>query len=115
LKNNVPDKQNETYSSKVVVQRLGEITIPVEVLIHFDNGEEKLESWDGKARTFDFSYTSNHKIIWAKIDPENKILMDVNLSNNSLTLEPETNPIWKYTLKFLFWVQNIMQTVSFFA
>ncbi len=107
--------KTKIYKSKVVLNRLGEICLPIDVLIKFDNGDEVHEIWDGKARSFDFSYQKPAKIVWAKVDPENKILMDVNLMNNSLTLEPKKSTAWKFALKFLFMLQNLMQSFSIFS
>jgi hypothetical protein len=55
------------------------------------------------------------KIVSAQIDPANKILMDVNLANNSKQDAPNTNPFWKYMVKFLFWMQNIIQSIVWFV
>jgi len=103
------------YSNKVVLKREGEMVLPVEVLIHFEDGQEIVKEWDGIDRTFEFKFLSNSKIAWAKIDPDNKIQMDVDVANNSVTLKQDTNPIWKYTVKFLFWLQNIIQSVVWFV
>ncbi len=103
------------YETKVILKREGELILPVEVLIHFEDGQEITKEWDGKSRTIEFRFLSNSKIEWAQIDPENKILLDVDPANNSITLKPETNPIWKYTVKFLFWLQNIIQSVVWFV
>jgi len=110
-------KQDSTkkYESKVILKRDGEVVMPVEVLIHFEDGQEITKTWSGAERTFEFKFYTNSKIAWAQIDPENKILIDVNLANNSLKLKPDTLPIWKYTVKFLFWIQNIIQTAVWFA
>jgi len=102
------------YSSKVIVRRLGEVIIPVEVLVHFNDGTEELEYWDGKDRAYEFNFEGPRKVVWAKIDPDKKILLDVNFINNSRTLKPERAVIWKYTLKVLFWIQNIMQSFVLF-
>ncbi|MFC2125692.1 M1 family metallopeptidase [Bacteroidota bacterium] len=102
------------YNSKVIVHRLGEIKMPVEVLVHFDDGTEKLESWNGKDRSFEYIYTGQRKVVWAHVDPEKKIYIDSNFINNSRTVEPERAVIWKYTFKILFWIQNIMQSFVLF-
>ncbi len=103
------------YKSKVILNRLGEVYVPVDVLVKFDNGDEIRESWDGKARSIDFSYERPAKMLWAKVDPDNKILIDVNLMNNSLTTEPKSSTAWKMALKFLFVLQNMMQSFSIFS
>lgn len=107
--------ENIIYESKVIIHRLGEVFMPVEVLIHFDNGEEILEKWDGKSRTKEFAYERPEKIVWAQIDPEKKIMIDIDFHNNSLTTKPKRAVIWKYTLKFLFLLQNTMQTFVIFT
>ena len=106
---------SKMYTSKVILNRIGEVIIPVEILVHFNNGKEITKTWDGKARSFELKFKSAAKIEWAKIDPENKILMDVNLLNNSFTLKQDEKPIWKYTVKFLFWLQNIIQSIVWFV
>jgi hypothetical protein len=99
---------DSVFRSVVELERLGGLKLPVEVLVHFSNGEEVRESWDGISRTKDFSYTGERKIEWVKIDPENKILMDVNQVNNSKTTTPDGKPVKRITsvlfilLQFLF-------------
>jgi hypothetical protein len=63
------------YRSRVTVERLGEMTLPVEVLVHFENGREVRETWDGQARTRSFSYEGKSKVAWAQVDPQNKLLL----------------------------------------
>lgn len=103
------------YESRVVIVRDGEMIMPVEILIHFNNGKEITKYWDGKARSTEFKFRSVAKVDWAKIDPHNKNLMDVNLANNSYVVRPDDKPAWKYAVKFLFWLQNIIQSVVWFV
>lgn len=104
--------KNIKYKSVVVTHRLGEVKLPIEVLIHFDDGKEILEKWDGQARTYEFKYEEKSKIVWAKIDPNNKIPLDINSVNNSLTAKPESGVFIKYAAKVLFWLENTMLTFS---
>ncbi len=112
---NLDDYDSDMYDSKVILHRLGEVIMPVEILIHFDNGDEMRENWDGKSRTKEFSYERPEQVVWAMIDPEEKIKIDLNMMNNGLTTEPVKAVSWKYAAKFLFILQNIMQTLSLFA
>ena len=104
------DKTN--YESQVVVYRMGEVKLPIEILIHFEDGKEVLENWNGQTRTVEFKYETKSKIVWARVDPNYKIPLDINLVNNSLTTEPESGVFDKYTNKILFWVVNVMLTLS---
>ena len=102
------------YRSKVILNRLGELKFPLDILVRFDNGDEVLENWDGMARSTEFVYKGKRKISSVEIDPKRKIWIDKNFINNSLTLQPERKGIRKYLSQFLFWLQNTMQTLSMF-
>jgi hypothetical protein len=108
-KRNVKDS---LYVSEVQFERAGEVMLPVEVLIHFDNGEEVTENWDGKSRYKDFTYTGARKISWVKIDPEYKITMDVNYVNNSMTNKPDTVPLNRMTNKMIVFLEFLISFIS---
>jgi hypothetical protein len=102
--------------SSVYVQRMGTMVMPVEVLVTFKNGETQTVKWDGRGRCKEFVFTGNSSVVSAHLDPQNKIKCDTDLINNSISYENDSqNPIWKYASKFLFWVENVFQTVFFFA
>jgi hypothetical protein len=107
-------KKASTYDSEILVSRLGEVRMPVDVLVHFNDGKEIREHWDGQARWKKFTYTGPNRAVWAKVDPDNVLAIDINVNNNSKTVEPVTQPIWKYTVKFLYWLQNVLQYSSLF-
>ncbi|MGB2867064.1 MAG: M1 family metallopeptidase [Bacteroidota bacterium] len=102
------------YDGRIVVSRLGEVKMPVDVLVHFDSGKEVRERWDGEARWKDFKYRGTERILWAKVDPDEVLAIDINTINNSKTQVPPTAPVWRYTAKFMFWVQNLLQTAAIF-
>jgi hypothetical protein len=105
--------ENESlYDAMVELERLGEVMLPVEVLIHFRNGEEVAETWDGKSRFKDYKYSGRGMVQWVKIDPEYKIIMDVNYINNSLTLDPDRVPVRRLTDKLTTLLQFLISTIS---
>ncbi len=89
------------YRAIVQVERAGEIMLPVDILVHFENGDEVIENWDGKARYKDYTYEDRGKVEWVKIDPEYKLRMDVNFINNSLTSDPDRIPVRNIMNKLL--------------
>jgi len=97
-----------TYLSRVSVERLGGVTLPVRVLVHFDNGEEEMAEWDGKARYMDFEYTGTRKVTWAKIDPLEEIDLDVNRINNSAAKNNEYKAQRRMADKFIFLMQMMI-------
>ena len=107
-----PTNGKNIYHSKVTIYRLGEVIMPVDILVHFNNDKDTLVSWDGKARTFDIKFDRLEKVVWAKVDPEHKLQIDVNFNNNSYSTEPDTRYRKKYFTKFIFWVENLMTSIS---
>lgn len=103
------ENDEEIFISTVVVQRLGNMTLPMEILVRFEDGKEFLEKWDGIATMTTFSYESTQKIECAEIDPYHKIPLDKNLLNNSFTSKPNLSGVRKYVNEFLFWMQNAME------
>lgn len=107
------DKTKEkVYRNEVVVLRKGELVFPQEVLIVFENGEELRENWDGRDRWKRFVYIKPQRLKFAQLDPENKILLDSNLTNNSLFIKPKKISPLKCALELLFEFQSILSLIS---
>ncbi len=103
------DRSSDTlYISRVSIERLGGIILPVEVLICFDNGEEVLELWEGKESYKDFEYTRNSKVVWAKIDPFDKIDIDIDRINNSWSSVQKFTATRRMANKFVFLMQMMI-------
>jgi len=102
----------EEYRSVAELERAGEVMLPVDVLIHFNNGEEVTEYWKGKSRFRDFEYIGTRKIEWVKIDPEFKIRMDINYINNSMTLNPDHVALKRLTNKLITFMQFLLNFIS---
>ena len=105
------DANAQPKESEVLIYRSGELILPVEVLIRFEDNSERVEHWDGEDRSCTFYYDKYIKEV--VIDPEEKLYLDKNWNNNSRLATPETTGLRKYVNKFMFWVQNAMQTISF--
>lgn len=104
------------YQSSVTVRRWGEAVIPIEVKITFDNDEEILENWDGQSRWFQFDYVKPAKVIKVEVDPDNKLVLDVNHANNSWLREsPAENAARRWAVKWMIWLQSVMEFFAFFS
>ncbi|MFN8240917.1 MAG: hypothetical protein U0X39_09215 [Bacteroidales bacterium] len=87
--------------------------LPLEIAVYFDDGSTVIENWDGKSRTKDFTYTGKRKATRVKIDPEYKIVMDVNYINNSMSLKPDRVPVKRITGKLALMIQFILNIITF--
>jgi hypothetical protein len=104
----------QIYKTEVLLKRLKEIKIPVEVLIELETGEKIKEIWDGQKRWHKIELETKSKIKSATIDPENKIVLDVDVNNNSLTTKPQDSVIFKLCSQYLFWMETLVQWITSF-
>lgn len=96
------------YHSGVDIRRLGNFQFPVEIEIVFDNGEKIREHWDGKDFWKKFRYTKPTKLVSATVDPDRKIPIDLNFTNNSRSVEAHAKGVNKLAIRFLFWMQLLL-------
>jgi hypothetical protein len=105
----VDDTTETMYYSGVNLQRMGEFIFPVELEVRFEDGETIRETWDGKSVWKKFRYTRPSKLVSAEIDPERKVNLDINYTNNSMTVEPRGNGMVKLSARMLFWSQFLLE------
>ena len=101
------------YVSEVSIRRRGEFKMPVEIELHFDDGEVVRENWDGTALWKKYSYEKPAKLVSAAVDPENKLVMDLNYTNNSKSISTHLKGEMKLSVRWLFWVQFLMDQPDF--
>lgn len=102
--------------SEVIVKREGEATAPVDVLIVFEDGEEVKEEWDGKGRWQKFTYERKSPVRYAVVDPDQKIVLDIDYSNNSKVVRDpgfQSVAARKIAARWMFWVQVGFEFSSF--
>jgi hypothetical protein len=99
------------FRTSVIVRRYGEGVFPVEVAVAFDNGERMTEEWSGRERWKLYTYVRSARAVSAQIDPRRVLLLDVNYTNNSRSLEPKgTAASAKWALKWMVWLQDALLT-----
>jgi hypothetical protein len=104
------------YRTTVLVRRYGEAIFPVDVRVTFADGEQVTERWSGEERWKLYSYDKESRARSAVVDPERVLLLDVNYTNNSRTLEPKgRDAAMKWSLRWLVWLQDALLTWGFFV
>jgi hypothetical protein len=98
------------YESQVNIRRLGEFVFPVEALVKFDDGGEVREQWDGRELWKKFTYQKPAKLVYATVDPDKKIWLDINMINNSKTLELNSLGANKLSARWMFWMQFLLDS-----
>jgi hypothetical protein len=101
------------YESGVNVRRLGDFKFPVEVLVTFENGENIRENWDGQDTWKKYRYTKPTKLVAASVDPDRKIPLDINYTNNSKMVDRSVLGVNKLAVRGLFWTQFLLDQPQF--
>jgi hypothetical protein len=102
--------------TSVVVRRFGDGSFPVDVRVTFSNGSSVVERWDGRDRWHAFRYRKPESVARVEVDPNRVLLLDVNYTNNSWTVQPKSSEAaTKWTLRWLMWAEEVLLTYGFFA
>ena len=86
-------RQAAEYASRVVVYRHGLLQFPVDIALGFEDGTKQLRHWDGSGSTFNVDNVGPSRLISVNVDPEQRILLDDDRSNNWLSLEESSAPL----------------------
>jgi len=110
------EDRDAPYETTVVVRRYGEAIFPVDVLVTFEDGESVRTRWDGRDRWTAFRWERPARARSAVVDPERVLLLDIDYTNNSRTLEPRgRQAATKWALRWLVWAQDLLMTYAFFV
>ena len=102
-------RDGDQYRTNVIVRRYGEALFPVDLLVTFANGERITEHWNGTDRWKLYTYDRPASAVSAQVDPNRVLLLDVNYTNNSRTLEPRMQPAaTKWALTWMIWLQECL-------
>ncbi|NOX36350.1 MAG: M1 family metallopeptidase [Calditrichaeota bacterium] len=112
LQESISDTLEESqtlYETEVRVRRLGDFVFPVEVEMVFADGVRIREKWDGKELWKKYRYVRPARLLYATVDPDRKIPLDVNYTNNSRTVKPQYLGLIKVMVRYLFWMQFLLE------
>ena len=76
------------FETVVVFDRAKEGVVPVDWEVHFSDGHIESGTWDGVARDLSLRFVHSTFATVAVIDPQQKLLIDLSLANNSLLARP---------------------------
>lgn len=104
----------EHYRAQTILYRWGDLALPQQVRITFDDGSSVMEFWDGQARSHDFTYEGERQIVSVELDPGFKRTIDHNVWNNSRTTQPKRKGVWSSSTGFFGWFQQTIVAISSF-
>jgi peptidase M1-like protein len=109
-------KERDLYRTTLVVRRFGEAYFPVDIVTTFKNGDRATEHWEGRDRWKLYVYERPSQALSSQVDPERVLLLDINTTNNSSTLEPRGRAAaTKWATKWAIWLQDCLVSWAFFV
>lgn len=89
--------------------------MPVEVLVIFEDGEEVRKTWDGQYRWKKFLFTHPSRIKMAIVDPDFKLVLDQNRTNNSMISKADRIAPLKWMSNWMIWLQHALELFTIFG
>jgi hypothetical protein len=109
-----PAAEPPRYRTEVVVERRGEVRMPVDILVFFEDGSQMREAWNGLDRWYRIDVTSTQQAAYAVVDPDDKLPLDADRLNNSRLRTPGTRGIIRLAGRWGLWLQSALLALSGF-
>jgi aminopeptidase N len=104
------------HRTTVTVRRYGEAIFPVAVRVTFEGGDQVTEQWDGRDRWKLYTYSRPARALSAQVDPDRVLLLDVNYTNNSRTLDAHgAAAATKWSAAWMVWLQDCLLSWAMLA
>jgi hypothetical protein len=100
------------FDTVVTVVRRGEVAMPVEIELRFEGTRPYRTTWDGEARWTRLRVEGGPRLIEAIVDPDEKILLDSDRTNNGRRTTADPRAAARWTSRSVFWVQNLLDFLT---
>lgn len=98
---------------RVVVERRGDVVVPVEVRVRFTDGSESTLAWDGRDRWTELVLTGRGEVAGVDVDPRGVwAALDADLLNNGVRLTGWRLEGERWSADTLFWLQSLFYELS---
>jgi hypothetical protein len=120
-----------SWRTTVVVRRRGEVVLPTALKLEYEGGPTQTitllereyegadaertallaepkaaEPWLGRWKRIEL--TGPHRLVSATLDPEDRLVIDVNRLNNSMRVEPDGRAAALWGARWVFWLQQLL-------
>jgi Peptidase family M1 domain len=106
------EAQPTRYRAEIVVERRGQVHMPVDILVMFADRSATRQVWDGKERWHRIEIVSTSQPDYAVVDPDEKLPLDVDRINNSRLRIPGTRGIIRLAGHWALWFQGLLQVLT---
>lgn len=80
------------WAGRAVVLRHGSLELPVDIELYFEDGSRERRRWSGEGTRYVVDHTGPARLVGVSVDPELRVLLDGDLTNNALAREDRGAP-----------------------
>ncbi len=108
----VPNENSDVVVNQVHLVRNADGIFPQEIEVVFDNGVVERLAWDGASLEETITLERPASIEEVHLDPENKVLLDINQLDNRLRVDPETKFARLKVANVIVWLQQVFNVAG---
>ncbi|HEY6078104.1 MAG TPA: M1 family aminopeptidase, partial [Polyangiaceae bacterium] len=91
------------WAGHAVVLRHGSLELPVQIQLDFEDGSRQRRDWDGAGARYVVRYEGPSRLVGVTVDPERRVLLDDDLTNNADSSTPQGAP--RALERLLYWAE----------
>ena len=94
------------WAGRAIVLRHGTLEFPVELELELEDGRRERRTWNGQGVSHVISYEGTSRLVGVTIDPERRVLLDDDLTNNSARSEAQGVP--RSLERLVYWTELLL-------
>lgn len=99
---------------EATVARQGGVALPVEIEVVYADGQRERQIWDGQEVTKTLVYERPAAVNSVQLDPDGRLVLDMNWLDNSLTRPVQAGPLARMLGAWLYTIEQFVLTVGGF-
>ncbi|WP_394838541.1 M1 family metallopeptidase [Pendulispora rubella] len=103
---------NDRFDGWALITRRGTLTLPVDIDLVLEDGSRKRVHWDGQGDDFRVPYDGNVPLEAAVVDPENRVLLDEDRTNNHRGTLGSAHMPARTLERTTYWAELLLQLVT---
>jgi hypothetical protein len=81
----------------------------VQVVVTFADGERRIEYWDGRGLEKTWRYRGASRVVFAAVDPQRTLLLDLRTTNNSKAVAPSAaTAATRWAARYMIWLEDLL-------
>jgi hypothetical protein len=106
--NPAPRRKGNRYETDVLVERRGDVALPVEIRLDFEGKKTYRTVWDGEPRWLRLHVDDGPRLVRAIVDPDEKMTLDADRNNNGWIVKGNAAAANLWTARAFFWAENAL-------